>query len=75
MLQEIIVYIILAVVAGLVIYSLIRRFGSRKSSPCDGCSGCDLKDIAVKKGNKPPCGCDPKDVTTEKDSHSSCGCG
>jgi hypothetical protein len=55
MLQEIIVYFILAITVGLVIYSIVRRF-RHKSSPCDGCSGCDLKNT-VAKGEKPSCGC------------------
>jgi hypothetical protein len=55
MLQEIIMYIILVAAVGLAIRALIKRFG-RKSSPCDGCSGCDLKKT-VHKGQKPPCGC------------------
>ena len=55
MLQEIIVYIILLIAGGLAVRAIIKRFG-RKSSPCDGCSGCDLKNT-VSKGNKPPCGC------------------
>ncbi|MTK54084.1 FeoB-associated Cys-rich membrane protein [Paludibacter sp.] len=55
MLQEIIVYIILIVAAGFAVRALVKRFG-RKSSPCDGCSGCDLKNT-VRKGQKPSCGC------------------
>jgi hypothetical protein len=50
MLQEVIVYAVLAVVAGIVIYSLIKRFRvPKKSSSCDGCSGCDL----MKECNSP----------------------
>ena len=55
MLQEIIVYIILIIAAGLAVRAIIKRLG-RKNSPCDGCSGCDLKN-SVSKGQKPPCGC------------------
>jgi hypothetical protein len=55
MVQEIIVYVVLLVVIVLTIRAIVKRFG-HKSSPCDGCSGCDLKNLA-RKGQKPPCGC------------------
>jgi hypothetical protein len=49
MTQDIIVYIILAAVAAIVIYSLVKRLRAPdKSSPCEGCSGCDLKDTVSK---------------------------
>jgi len=49
MIQDIIVYVILAIVAMIVVYSLVKRLRApEKSSPCEGCSGCDLKDTVSK---------------------------
>lgn len=44
MIQEIIVYIILAVTIIYTQYAIRKKF-LKKTSPCDGCSGCDLKKI------------------------------
>jgi peptidoglycan/LPS O-acetylase OafA/YrhL len=43
MIQEIIVFIILAVVISYIAYTFFRKPVSKKSTACDGCSGCDLK--------------------------------
>jgi hypothetical protein len=43
MTQEIIVFIILGIVISYIVFTFFRRDQSKKSSACDGCSGCDLK--------------------------------
>ena len=44
MTQENIVFIVLALVVGYVIYSVIKNFRSKNGSKCSGCSGCSAKE-------------------------------
>jgi hypothetical protein len=43
MIQEIVVYVILVLAVGYVIFTLIRKMHTKKASACGGCTGCDLK--------------------------------
>jgi hypothetical protein len=49
MTQEYIVYAIIAIALVYVLSKFIRKFRSKKLSPCDNCSGCALKDQGIKK--------------------------
>ena len=72
MVQEIIVYAIGVAVAVYVILRIVRLI-TRRSNPCAGCSGCDLKEELRKAAaRKKECG-----KHTDKDTGSgdcSCGC-
>ena len=51
MTQEYIVWIILALIVGYLIYSGIKSFNTTKGGKCSGCSGCGAKEeieMAVK---------------------------
>ena len=46
--QHIIVFIIILAAVAWVLRSVIRSLKTKNSSRCDGCSGCDLKDLYSK---------------------------
>ncbi|MDD3077957.1 MAG: FeoB-associated Cys-rich membrane protein [Paludibacter sp.] len=48
MIQNIIVYLIIAGAVGYTIYSVIHSLKSKNKSPCDGCGGCDIKNEILK---------------------------
>lgn len=60
--QDVIVYIIGGIVAVYIVIS-VYRFISRRSDPCRGCSGCDVKTLY-----------DAKRMTCGK-KDKGCGCG
>ena len=58
MLQEIIVYLIIAVVFALLVRGAVRMFKKNDaSSPCAGCSGCDIKPEKGDDKDNPPTSC------------------
>ena len=63
MLQNIIVYIIIALAIAYTAYSVFKSITKKEKSGCDGCNGCDIKrEITQHKGNSSTisCGCDSK---------------
>ena len=50
MIQEILVYIILAVVVIYSIYKLLKSLRSKPTSACEGCTGCGIKQEMMQKG-------------------------
>lgn len=43
MIQNIIVYLIIASAIGFTIYSVVKSLRTKQKSGCEGCSGCELK--------------------------------
>ena len=54
MLQNIIVYIIIAGAVAYTVYAVVRSLTSKGKSSCEGCGGCEVKQEILKniKGNK-----------------------
>lgn len=48
MLQEIIVFVIISASVGYTIYSVVKSVRIKKSAPCGGCTGCDVKKEILK---------------------------
>lgn len=58
MLQEIIVYLIIAIVFAFLVRGAMRMFKKNEGgSPCSGCSGCDIKPGKDHDKNDHPSSC------------------
>lgn len=65
MIQQIIVYIIIATVLIYTVYKLVRSVTTKPVSGCGGCTGCGIKEEITKRGKTTTqnCSCD----TVKKD--------
>lgn len=76
--QQVIVYVIGGLLAGYVVWRIVRLFvhRGRPYDPCAGCSGCDLRtDFRKKQLGCSEKGIQGKPIAQKNQSKKSTGCG